>query len=198
MNRMNGKPNLILDLAGVIATNFSPIFWKDLSSKFDSSYDDLIKFRKDIREELWTGKIEEQEFWDRLLKKFPTIDEIYARSKLLTIIKPLPTLDQIPIWSKYANIHLLSNHRIEWVKHIIDPVQDYIRSITISGDVGFCKPQVDIYIRVNSKLDNNQNVLFVDDQEKNLIVARNLGWSTLLADKEGEWTKKVTQRLYSY
>lgn len=195
---MDGKPNLILDIAGVIATNFSPIYWLDLSSKFDASYDDLLKFRKDIREELWTGKIEEKEFWDRLLKKFPTIDVVYARSKLLTTIKPLPTLNQIPIWSKYAKIHLLSNHRIEWVKHIIDPVQDYIRSITISGDVGYCKPQVDIYIKVNSNLDNKQNILFVDDQEKNLIVARNLGWSTLLADGEGEWTKKVTQRLYSY
>ncbi|THE09109.1 hypothetical protein E1I69_23690 [Bacillus timonensis] len=195
---MIGKPNLILDIAGVIATNFSPIFWKDLSSKFNASYDDLIKFRKDIREELWTGKIEEQEFWDRLLKKFPTIDIAYARSKLLTTIKPLPTLEQIPIWSKSAKIHLLSNHRIEWVKHIIDPVQDYIRSITISGDVGFCKPQLDIYIRVNSILDNKKNVLFVDDQEKNLIVARNLGWTTLLADKEGKWIKEVTQRLFSY
>ncbi|MEH7379067.1 HAD-IA family hydrolase [Bacillus sp. JJ1533] len=195
---MSGKPNLILDIAGVIATNFSPIFWEVLSSKFDATYDDLIKFRKDIREELWTGNIEEQEFWDRLLKKFPTIDVVYAKSSLITTIKPLPTLDQIPIWSNYSKIHLLSNHRIEWVKHIIDPVQDYISSITISGDVGYCKPQVDIFLTVNSNLDNNQDVLFVDDQEKNLIVARNLGWSTLLADVEGEWTNKVTQLLYSY
>ncbi|MCC3359397.1 HAD-IA family hydrolase [Bacillus sp. REN16] len=64
--------------------------------------------------------------------------------------------------------------------------------------MGYCKPQIDIYIRVNSFLDYNPNVLFVDDQEKNLIAARNLGWSTLLADEEGEWTKKVAERLYSY
>lgn len=99
------------------------------------------------------------------------------------------------MWSKHANIHLLSNHRIEWVKHIISPIKDYLTSITISGDVGFCKPQVDIYLKVNSHFNDKENVLFVDDQEKNLIEARNLGWNTILANKNGEWTKKVNQLL---
>ncbi|MEI3615053.1 hypothetical protein [Pseudogracilibacillus sp. SO30301A] len=48
-NKMGTKPDLVLDIAGVIATNFSPIFWEDLSSKFEVAYDDLIKFRKEIR-----------------------------------------------------------------------------------------------------------------------------------------------------
>jgi putative hydrolase of the HAD superfamily len=79
-----------------------------------------------------------------LIKRFPTIDRGYAAKKLLSLIKPLPALEEIPLWCKYANIHLLSNHRIEWVKHIIRPVEDYIKSITISGDVGLFKPQADI------------------------------------------------------
>lgn len=54
---MNTRPNLVLDIAGVIATNFSPLFWENLSSKFEVPYEDLTKFRKEIREELWTGKI---------------------------------------------------------------------------------------------------------------------------------------------
>jgi putative hydrolase of the HAD superfamily len=194
---MSKKTDLVLDVAGVIATNFSPIFWEDLSSKFEVAYDDLIKYRKEVREELWTGKIKEQEFWTRLAERFPTIDEGYATNKLLSVIRPLPALEEIPLWSKYANIHLLSNHRIEWVKHIIRPVEDYIKSITISGDVGFCKPQVDIYLKVNSHFNSEENVLFIDDQEKNLIEARNLGWNTLLADDKGEWIKKVSQQLLS-
>ena len=131
----------------------------------------------------------------RLVKRFPVIDEGYAVTKLLSAIKPLPALQEIPFWSQYANIHLLSNHRIEWVEHIICPVQKYIKSVTVSGDVGFCKPQIDIYVKVNSYLANENRVLFVDDQEKNLIEARNLGWNTLLADEKGEWTKKVVQYL---
>jgi putative hydrolase of the HAD superfamily len=194
---MNKKTDLVLDIAGVIATNFSPLFWEDLSSKFEVPYDDLIRFRKENREELWTGKIEEQEFWIRFAKRFPTIDVEYATNKLLSLIKPLPANEKIPMWSKYANIHLLSNHRIEWVKHIISPIQDYITTMTISGDVGFCKPQVDIYLKVNSHFNDKENVIFVDDQEKNLIEARNLGWNTLLADDKGEWIKKVSHQLLS-
>ncbi len=192
---MSTKPDLILDIAGVIATNFSPIFWEDLSSKFEVSYNELNKFRNEVREELWTGKIQEEEFWPKLIERFPTIDGSYAADKLLTVIKPLPALEEIPLWSKYANIHLLSNHRIEWVKHIIAPVEDYIKSITISSDVGFCKPQVDIYLKVNSHITRKENALFIDDQEKNLIEARNLGWNTLLADDKGEWIKIVSHQL---
>lgn len=194
---MNTKPDLILDIAGVIATNFSPIFWEELSSKFEVSYDDLIKFRKEVREELWTGKMKEVEFWARLIERFPTIKEGYAKNKLLSVIKPLPALEEIPRWSMYANIHLLSNHRKEWVEHIIRPVEDYIKSITISGDVGFCKPQVDIYLKINSRFNGKDNVLFVDDQQKNLIEAQNLGWNTILADDKGEWIKKVSLQLFS-
>ncbi|UOE93326.1 hypothetical protein [Alkalihalobacillus sp. LMS39] len=147
---MSKKTDLVLDIAGVIATNFSPIFWEGLSLRFEVTYDDLIKFRKEVREQLWTGKITDEEFWDKLIERFPTIDKEYAVTKLLTVIKPLPALEEIPLWSKYANIHLLSNHRIEWVKHLITSVEGYIKSITISGEVGFCKPQVDIYLKVNS------------------------------------------------
>ncbi|MDC3413167.1 HAD family hydrolase [Terrihalobacillus insolitus] len=81
------------------------------------------------------------------------------------------------------------------MKHIIRPVEEYIENITISGEIGFCKPQVDIYLKVNSHFNGKENVLFVDDQEKNLIEARNLGWNTILAEENGEWTKKVTQLL---
>ncbi|MCH1627931.1 HAD family hydrolase [Ferdinandcohnia quinoae] len=194
---MSTKPDLVLDIAGVIATNFSPIYWEDLASKGKVSYEDLVAFRKEVREVLWTGSIQEEEFWTRLIDRFPTIDRRYAVTKLLAEIKPLPALEMIPLWSEFANIHLLSNHRTEWVDHIISPIEYYIKSITISSDVGVSKPQRDIYLKVNAHLSPNENVLFVDDQDKNLIEARNLGWNTLLADTKGEWIKYVSQQLLS-
>jgi len=36
---MSKKTDIVLDIAGVIVTNFSPIYWEDLSSKFEVSYD---------------------------------------------------------------------------------------------------------------------------------------------------------------
>ncbi|WP_394186202.1 HAD family hydrolase [Metabacillus halosaccharovorans] len=130
-----------------------------------------------------------------MIERFPTIDGSYAKKKLLSVIKPLPALEELPLWSWFANIHLLSNHRIEWIKHIIRPVENSIKSITISCDVGLCKPQVGIYVVVNSKISSEGKAIFIDDQEKNLIVARNLGWNTILADDKGKWIEKVTQIL---
>lgn len=172
---MATKPVLVLDIAGVLVTNFSQLFWKDLSSKYEIPYANLAKFYKGIKEDLWTGKINEQEFWFRLEKEFPTIEIEYSKLKLHALIKPLPALEEISIWSEYATIHLLSNHRMEWVNQIVEPFQKYIKSMTISSEVGFCKPQVDIYTSAKSHFNRQKRVLFVDDK--------------------GEWTKKVVQLL---
>ncbi|MGQ4668811.1 hypothetical protein ACUIJN_23810 [Metabacillus halosaccharovorans] len=82
------KIDLVLDIAGVIASNFSPIYWEDLSSKFEVTYEELIKFRKEVRDELWTGKITEQEFWERLIERFPTIDGSYAKKNYYLSLNP--------------------------------------------------------------------------------------------------------------
>ncbi|MBS4218819.1 HAD-IA family hydrolase [Bacillus sp. FJAT-49711] len=185
------KFDLVLDIAGVLATNFSPLFWRELSIEYSISYSDLIAFKKEIRDELWTGKITENEFWHRLRKKFPTIEMEGAKIKLLSCIKPLPAIEQIPLLSEYVNIHLLSNHRREWIEHIISPVNHYLKSIIISSDVGCCKPQAEIYLIANTYV-SHDHVLFVDDQEKNLKEAHNIGWNTLLADEKGEWMNSLS------
>lgn len=77
------KIDLVLDIAGVIASNFSPIYWEDLSSKFEVTYEELIKFRKEVRDELWTGKITEQEFWERLIERFPTIEVVMPKKIII-------------------------------------------------------------------------------------------------------------------
>ncbi|MFC7393820.1 hypothetical protein [Scopulibacillus cellulosilyticus] len=188
---MAAKPELILDIAGVLTANFSPVFWQQLSSNHNVPYETLITFKKDIREKLWTGKIKETEFWIRLGEQFPSIDIKDAQLMMRTCIKPLPAIKKVPFWSQFANIHLLSNHRAEWIGPIINPIRNYVTSIAISSQTGCCKPQAEIYVTVNSSLKNKENVLFIDDQEKNFKEARQLGWYTLLADKESNWIKKV-------
>ncbi|GIN73908.1 hypothetical protein J14TS2_43830 [Bacillus sp. J14TS2] len=182
------KPNLVLDIAGVLATNFSPLFWHHLSTTYDVQYEELLKFRKGVREELWTGQITEQAFWTKLQRLVPNLQMEAAKEQLLSMITPLPAVEEIPGWSGIANIHLLSNHRLEWIEHIINPLQAYVTSVTISAEAGVCKPEMVIYEKTQTYLKNNGTVLFVDDQEKNFTGAAELGWNTLLADERGEWT----------
>ncbi|UII55914.1 hypothetical protein LS684_20210 [Cytobacillus spongiae] len=192
---MKTEPSIVLDIAGVLGTNFSPRFWIDLSERYDISYDELIHFKREIREELWIGNISESAFWCKVKEEFPMIEIQFAKSNLLTLIKPLPAIWKIPFWSTYADIHLLSNHRIEWVQHILAPVKGFINSITISAEAGCCKPQADIYLTVQSNINDKTRGLFVDDQEKNLKEAQYLGWNTLLADEKGDWISKVIKLL---
>ncbi|GGG79626.1 hypothetical protein [Paenibacillus radicis (ex Gao et al. 2016)] len=192
---MTRKYELILDIAGVLAANFSPFFWRKLSEDYDVPYDRLTRFKKEIREELWTGKLAEAEFWELLCKHFPAIHREQAKDVLLSTITPLPAIQKVPEWSQYANIHLLSNHRIEWIRPIIDPIKKHLSSITLSSQTGYCKPNPQIYKLVHNKLHHSNNVWFVDDQNKNFKEASWLGWNTRLADENGEWIHDITQLL---
>ncbi|WP_165452854.1 hypothetical protein [Paenibacillus thalictri] len=60
--------------------------------------------------------------------------------------------------------------------------------------MGYCKPGPSIYNIVQAKI-NKGPTIYVDDQEKNFIPARELGWTTEIADVEGKWTEKITKLL---
>jgi FMN phosphatase YigB (HAD superfamily) len=190
------KYQLILDIAGVIITNLSPRYWNDISSASGISADDLkTRFKNEIREDFWTGKLTEDDFWQWLNKHCQKIDMKKAKSILLENLEPLPAFHCIANWSELADIHLLSNHRKEWIDPLLEPIKKYTRSISISSSVGFCKPNLEIYNIVNSNLYTMHQVIFVDDQEKNLKPAMSLGWSTLIADSEGEWIGTIEKLL---
>lgn len=127
--------------------------------------------------------------------KFPTINIDKAKEILISNIRPLPAIEKLQTWSKYANIHLLSNHRIEWIQSILKPIEPYVRSITISSQVGHCKPNPEIYAFVHDRLSHQGDIWFVDDQDKNFNEAKLLGWNTLLADENGDWIHKITSLL---
>ncbi|WP_438350706.1 HAD-IA family hydrolase [Paenibacillus sp. FA6] len=186
------KHQLILDVAGVIITNLSPTFWHEIAELTSVPYETLrSQFKQEMRENLWTGKISEKEFWNWLNKQCPATEIHTAQSIMLKHLSYLPAINYIPTWSKVADIHLLSNHRKEWLEPLLVPIKKYVKSITISSSVGVCKPNPQIYEMVQTKLEVTQQVLFVDDQDKNFKPAQDLFWSTLLADKNGTWIEKV-------
>jgi HAD superfamily hydrolase (TIGR01509 family) len=127
-----------------------------------------------------------------LNKQCPNINETDAKALLYNHINPLPAAAKLNHWSQIADIHLLSNHRKEWLDGFLSTVQTSVKSITISSEVGLCKPDSRIYAHiVQSHMKSSGNVLFVDDQGKNLKPASHLGWNTLLADPQGKWVNRV-------
>lgn len=189
------KPQLVLDIAGVIVTNLSPSYWEEIARSAEISYNTVKElFNQEARDALWTGRMSEQQFWEWLTLHCPTIETQYARQVVNKHLKVLPAIKHLEHWSQIADIHLLSNHRHEWLVDLLRPVEQYIQTTTISSEVGFCKPDISIYNLVNSRIKSGP-VIYVDDQEKNLNTAQHLGWITVIADQEGKWTDGITNIL---
>jgi hypothetical protein len=93
---MTYKKQLVLDIAGVLVTNFSPHFWKALSEKTETPYEMLVLFKEQIRADFWSGKIFKEGFWTQLCQRFPQIRRDDAETMLFSFIKPLPQLTKSP------------------------------------------------------------------------------------------------------
>jgi FMN phosphatase YigB (HAD superfamily) len=194
---MNPRPQLVLDVAGVIVTNLSSSFWEGIARISQTSFATISeRFKQEVREALWTGRMSETEFWAWLCRLCPRIEPEEASLMLLSQLTHLPTIHSLEGWSRTADIHLLSNHRHEWLQELLQPIRSYIHSVTISSQVGCCKPDPSIY-RVVQSLLKSDHVIYVDDQERNLAPAREMGWTTILADENGLWTVEVNKRLES-
>ncbi|MCR8645016.1 GNAT family N-acetyltransferase [Paenibacillus sp. N1-5-1-14] len=193
------RTQLILDAGGVLIPNFTTEFWMQFANQLGVSASEIAdKFGREMKKKLWCGEITEPAFWEWLTQEYPVVDREQAQQLLLAHIKPLPTVEHLEAWSKYADIHILSNHRAEWLKPILESLPEgVIQSITISSEVGCCKPDLAIYEIVQTKLMQGEPILFVDDQERNFPHAEALGWQTVLADDESKWVEAVHSTIIS-
>jgi HAD superfamily hydrolase (TIGR01509 family) len=187
-----GRPQLVLDIGGVLMTDLTPSFWRWVAVRADAPYDSVLTwFHQDVRLALWTGAITEGQFWTQLGSRFPTGDAAAARAALRASLQPLPALLHLADWGQVADIHLLSNQRKEWLGPVLSAAKAHVRSVTISSVVGCCKPHPTIYAVVAGKLRPDAMTLFVDDHYENLMPARALGWQTVYADLQGLWMQTV-------
>ena len=191
---MTAKPQLVLDLAGVLISNFPSSFWLEISENSNITLQEIREQFDEVRKDLWTGKIKEEHFWEWLRKKNNLLNKEKYRKLLIESLVPLPAVNCLAEWSHIADIHILSNHCLEWVEPILMRIKPFTKSITISNQVGLRKPDIQIYKHVENQFDYsgpNRNILYIDDQAKNLLPATRLGWGTLLADKEHRWIEEV-------
>nr|WP_246427706.1 HAD-IA family hydrolase [Paenibacillus phyllosphaerae] len=99
----------------------------------------------------------------------------------------LPAALRLQEWSRTMDLHLLSNHRTEWLLPVLQPYLSCFKSITISSEAGLAKPNPDLFTRLSNTLPSGAEVIFVDDHERNLEQGRAIGWAGLIADPENKW-----------
>ena len=176
------RPRLILfDIGGVLI---------DCNNAFKQASIDLniphkvIDSTFDVYDrEITLGEITPQELFLNCLKDNNLTADIsynFMLSWISDYIVNKPTYDLVNELAKEYQVGLFSNIYKGMVPELIK--QSYLPNVTysyqfLSCDMGLQKPDEEAYIAVMKKVNIPANqILFVDDKQENLDVARSLGW----------------------
>lgn len=191
---VNGPAHtLVLDAMGVIFAEGHDV--QKLIAPFVREHggiDDLDKI-EDAYFEASLGRIEPEEFWQRVGLSVEVEDECLARHRLSDGI--LELLKQAP--SHYERVVCLSNDVSRWSRKLrrMYSLESLISAWFISGDIGLRKPDLAIYRYLLEQLGARaEQVVFVDDRTANLDPAAELGIQTVhyIAAGGGTHTKHRT------
>jgi len=190
---------LLLDIGGVLLENvLEHDWWKRLARRSGRSAAELEQiFTNELKPLLWTGRMSLPEFWERLTVAVspaaPGLPQ-ELRRELADDLRPLPAISRVVEWACRVHVALLSNHVSEWLEpHIARfGLRDACDFIVVSDQTGLQKPDRRAFqCALDQWLKPPNTVLYVDDNEANLVVASAMGMSTLLATPTGRWEIEV-------
>ncbi len=193
------KPRLlVLDGEGVVFNSPIKQFLQRFSS--DNQLDYAIveqRWEEKYRQLAWTGNIDDPELWCGLANT--RVDAIRTSATLSTAYSPGPAAPHVIRWSQAVPVWLLSNHRSNWIIPKLQQfgIVDAFQRLLISDTTGFVKPDSAAFRQLLSDGLKPQDILFVDDQEKNLETARKHGMRTIHADHKRPWLQEIEQALGS-
>ena len=149
---------------------------------------------------LMHGKITEDEYWQEIIKqnKFDTDIKHFKKAIRDNFAEIKWTREIIEeLKNKGYKMGLLSVHAKEWVEHL-EKKFDYhklFHSTMYSFDIGILKPDKRSYLLIMEKLKSKPGeCLFIDDSEKNIIAAEELGIN-VVHFKNPEQLKKDLEKL---
>lgn len=173
---------IIFDAMGVIFTVgddtndlLVPFVWK---KNPDISREEINRIYKDAS----LGKITSQEFWKAV--NIESSDKEYL-DECLTIDESFIKTAQ-KLKEKYS-LAVLSNDLSEWSAYLREKycIDDAVEFSVISGDVGYRKPSREIYdIALQKAGVKPKNCIFIDDRDKNLLPAMELGMNVIKFSRE--------------
>jgi putative hydrolase of the HAD superfamily len=127
------------------------------------------------------GKISSFDFWKELgfYSEYPEIEREYLDTCL--IIDP-DFLETARTLVKHYNLAILSNDVKEWSNYLRAKfdLNSLFKIVIISGEVGYRKPDKRIFNILLDRIKSSpSNCVFLDDREKNLLQASEMGIKTI-------------------
>lgn len=164
---------------GVLVTNPSLVsvtlknFFPKKSKKYLRKHYELYKVDEISREEFW----KRMDVSENQIKNYE--NQILEKSEMNIVVPDL--LKRI---MKHYRTAILSNVPKEWGYDVVEKYAftKYFDEIIFSCDVGFKKPQPEIYEALLKKIPDilPGEILFIDDKSKNLKAAQQFGIKTVL------------------
>jgi len=178
---------LVLDAMGVIfksADDVAELLIPFIAEK-SGSFDEAVIQSAYLEASL--GEISPDEFWNQVDVSAALEDEFLSRHRLNPGITELLSEAK----SKDISVWCLSNDVGRWSDKIRNNlgIEEFLKGSVISGDVGIRKPDIGIYETLIQACGSRiEEILFVDDREKNVVAARELGIETIMFEPETGFT----------
>jgi len=174
---------LVLDAMGVIfksADDVAELLIPFISEKTGSSDEEAIQ---SAYLEASLGKIDPDEFWAQFNMPPESENDYLSRHSLNPGVLELLAYaneTKVPVWCLSNDVGLWSSQLRSNLG-----IEEYLAGSVISGDVGVRKPDRRIYeILVDHSGCRIDDLLFVDDRERNVIAARDIGIETVMYKPE--------------
>lgn len=189
---------LVFDLSGVYFTDGLSIAAKAISAKFAVSQDEIKSvLNGPFAEEYRTGMIEPEEFWLKASKKTGITDVGLVKSIFFNSYQVNPEMYALinDLRKKSFKVGYLSDNPKDRAE-FLDKKFGFIKQFDFglfSFQAHTRKPSRKIFEEPiqKFKLDVNR-VIYIDDKEKNLLPANELGMKTILFQTPGQLLKELT------
>jgi len=179
---------VLFDIGGVLI-NYDKVF-NTASKEQDIPIEYINNTFDKYDEEITRGKITPQEMYLQVLKE----NKISKDNKYNFVDSWVRDYEKIP--QTYDSILKISNNfQVGILSNIYTGIFELLiqkdlvpnikyKNIFLSCDLGFRKPEVEIFKHVeNTSNLKSEEILLIDDQEDNLAQAKERGWGTFLFDR---------------
>ncbi|MFH1511224.1 MAG: NIF family HAD-type phosphatase [Candidatus Woesearchaeota archaeon] len=190
---------IFLDMGGIIVKEAGMQQIELLAEHSGLSFDECKNIRRKYWSELKIGKITDEEYWIGAKKisclKKGLLDDLgiskdkyeLLRQESIEFIAPIENSENLlKRLSKHYVLIIVSNNSYDWGENVLKRLdyEKYFLDKIFSHNVGCSKPGKEIFEialdKIKQKIDNNSEVLFIDDKDKNLLIPKQMGIRTHL------------------
>ncbi len=188
---------IIFDIGGVIKKGTSEVRQARVADKLKVDIEKFVDFWKKYRDRMAKGLLKEEEFCRLVEKEFGVRGvlklelEEHERSCKENINSEL--LDFLSVLKKKYRLALVSNvSNLQKVANFKAGLYKYFDPCILSCDVGLAKPDPEIYKLSPEKLKlRPEECLLIDDREKYLDIAKQLGFAVLHFENNEKFKKDL-------